>query len=82
MRDDHAKMRTTLDLDDDVLLAAKELAVARGTTAGKVVSELVRQALTPQRAAGLRNGVPVLSNRPAGAPRPTMKQVNDLRDGP
>ena len=75
-------MRTTLDLDDDVLLAAKELAAARGTTAGKIVSDLVRQALTPRRAARLRNGVPVLSNRPAGTTRPTMKRVNDLRDDP
>jgi hypothetical protein len=81
MRDDPS-MRTTLDLDDDVLLAAKELANARGTTAGKVVSDLVRQALTPKRVARLRNGVPVLSSRPDGAPRPTMKQVSDLRDDP
>ena len=73
-------MRTTLDLDDDVLLAAKELAVARRTTAGKVVSDLVRRALTPTRAVRVRNGVPVLSSRPAGAPRPTMKRVNELRD--
>jgi len=73
-------MRTTLDLDDDVLLAAKELANARGTTAGKVVSDLLRQALTPRRSARLRNGVPVLAQRPAGASRPTMKLVNDLRD--
>jgi hypothetical protein len=73
-------VRTTLDLDDDVLLAAKELAVARRTTAGKVVSDLVRQALTPKRAARVRNGVPVLSSRPVGAPRPTMKRVNELRD--
>jgi predicted nucleic acid-binding protein len=33
-------VRTTLDLDDDVLLAAKELASARGTTAGKVVTDI------------------------------------------
>ena len=81
MQDDHW-VRTTLDLDDDVLLAAKELAVARRTTAGKVVSDLVRQALTPTRTARLRNGVPVLTSRPAGTPRPTMKHVNDLRDDP
>jgi hypothetical protein len=73
-------MRTTLDLDDDLLLAAKELAAARGVTAGKVVSDLVRQALAPRRTGRVRNGVPVLSGRPAGAARPTMKQVNDLRD--
>jgi hypothetical protein len=73
-------MRTTLDLDDDVLQAAKELAAARGTTAGKVLSELARKALTPPRAARVRNGVPLLPRRPAGAPRPTMALVNRLRD--
>ena len=31
-------MRTTLDLDEDVLQAAKEMAAAQGTTAGKVLS--------------------------------------------
>ncbi|MGH9257141.1 MAG: CopG family transcriptional regulator [Vicinamibacterales bacterium] len=73
-------MRTTLDLDDDVLQAAKEIAAVRGTTAGKVVSELARKALTPSSAGRVRNGVPLLPRRPAGAPRPTMKLVNELRD--
>ena len=79
MRDDPA-MRTTLDLDDDVLQAVKEIAAARGTTAGKVVSELARKALTPSSAGRVRNGVPLLPRRPAGTPRPTMKLVNELRD--
>jgi hypothetical protein len=39
-------MRTTLDIDDDVLVAAKELAKARKSTAGEVISGLVRKALT------------------------------------
>jgi hypothetical protein len=39
-------MRTTLDIEDDVLLAAKELARRGGTTAGRVISHLLRQALT------------------------------------
>ena len=39
-------MRTTLDLDDDVLAAAKELARLENSSAGAVVSRLVRQALT------------------------------------
>jgi hypothetical protein len=39
-------MRTTLDIEDDVLVAAKELARRGGTTAGRVISDLVRQALT------------------------------------
>jgi hypothetical protein len=39
-------MRTTLDIDDDVLAAAKELAKAEGKTAGRVLSDLARRALT------------------------------------
>ena len=39
-------MRTTLEIEDDVLVAAKELARRGGTTAGRVISDLVRQALT------------------------------------
>ncbi len=39
-------MRTTLDIDDDVLAAAKELAAAQKTTAGQVISDLARTALT------------------------------------
>ena len=73
-------MRTTLDLDLDVLQAAKELAAARGSTLGKVLSELARKALETPRAARVRNGVPLLPRRPAGSPKPTMKLVNNLRD--
>jgi hypothetical protein len=39
-------VRTTLNIDDDVLAAAKELAAAKNTTAGKVLSDLARKALT------------------------------------
>ena len=39
-------MRTTLDIADDVLQAAKERARRENKTAGEVISELVRQALT------------------------------------
>jgi len=73
-------MRTTVDIDDDVLQAAKELAGARGKTAGQVLSELARQALAPTQARRVRNGVPVLPRRPSGSPRTTMKLVNALRD--
>ncbi|MCC6474500.1 MAG: antitoxin [Burkholderiales bacterium] len=38
-------MRTTLDIADDVLQAAKERARRERKTIGEVVSELVRQAL-------------------------------------
>jgi len=39
-------MRTTLDIDDDVLRAAKELARREKKTAGAVISELSRKPLT------------------------------------
>ncbi|MBT9588213.1 antitoxin [bacterium] len=43
-------MRTTLDIADDVLFAAKELARKERKTAGQVLSELARR--------GLQNGPP------------------------
>lgn len=39
-------MRTTLDIADDVLQAAKERARRENKTAGEVISELARTALT------------------------------------
>ena len=80
MRDD-PQMRTTVDIDDDVLVAAKEIAASRRTTAGKVMSELMRRALAPPaRGPRVRNGVPLLPRRSAATPALTMKLVNDLRD--
>lgn len=38
-------MRTTLDIDDDVLAAAKERARRENKTAGEIISSLARQAL-------------------------------------
>ena len=72
-------MRTTLDLDLDVLQAAKEIGAARGLSAGQVVSDLVRKALASRKTARVRNGVPLLS-RKAGSPPLTMAAVNQLRD--
>jgi hypothetical protein len=39
-------VRTTLDIDEDVLAAAKERAARENKTAGQVISELARAALT------------------------------------
>jgi hypothetical protein len=73
-------MRTTLDIDEDVLESAKELAARRGTTVGRVLSELARSALAPRsRSVRKRNGVPILpKNR--GARLVTPEIVNRLRD--
>ena len=62
-------MRTTLDIDDEVLAATKELARQEGRTAGAVLSDLARKGLSAGRAGTKRqtsknrNGVPVLPRR-------------------
>lgn len=39
-------MRTTLDIDDDLLAAARDLARTEGKTMGEVISDLARRGLT------------------------------------
>jgi hypothetical protein len=73
------EMRTTLEIDNDILLVAKEIASQRGITVGKAVSELARQALTRQAAGATRNGLPQFPVQPdAGVV--TLEMVNALRD--
>jgi hypothetical protein len=72
-------MRTTLDIDADILGIAKELAHQQKTSAGKVLSNLARQALKPRKAPKFRNGIMLLERRP-GSPPVTMELVNRLRD--
>jgi hypothetical protein len=72
-------MRTTLDLDDDVLEAARALAAMRKQTMGKVVSELVRQGLhQPPTRLKNRDGVPVLPKRSGVVV--TNEFINRLRE--
>ena len=59
-------MRTTLDIDDDVLQAAKELAELEHSTAGKVLSNLARRGLSSasiSKRIKTRNGIPTLPSR-------------------
>jgi hypothetical protein len=73
-------MRTTLDIEDKVLLTIKEIAHQRKTTAGSVVSSLLREALRPKSfSPEYRNGVPLLPRRPNG-PVVTSELVNRLRE--
>ena len=74
-------MRTTLEIDDDVLQAAKELAAMRATSAGKILSELARRGLQRESPeVPLRNGVPVMPRQAPGTPKMTLRRVNELRD--
>ena len=52
-------MRTTLDLDDDVVAAARELAATERRSLGAVISELARRGLTPARVE-TEDGLPVI----------------------
>ena len=71
-------MVTTLDIDDDVLQSARELAAGQHMTLGKILSDLARQALRSLRGDPvIRNGVPLLPSRP-GATAVTLDMVNAL----
>ena len=75
-------MRTTLDIEDDILQAAKELAHREGGTAGKVISTLARRGLALPSAgrksrSTTRGGVPVLPSRGEVV---TLEQVQRLMD--
>ena len=61
MFDDNG-MRTTLDLDDDVLAAARSIAAVRRQTMGRVVSDLVRQSLATKLKKA-PSGIPLLPRR-------------------
>ena len=78
-------MRTTLDIEDDVLLAAKELARRGGTTAGRVISHLLRQALTqstPSTTSDNSEPTAIHGFRPfpSRGRVVTNEQVNQLKD--
>lgn len=73
-------MRTTLAIDDDVLAAAKGLAVRQRKTLGEIISALAREALRPTVSDHpVRNGVPLLPAR-GGTTPVTPELVNQLRD--
>jgi hypothetical protein len=75
----HHPMRTTLDVDEDVLITVKGLAQARKTTAGKILSELVRESLRPKGPSLKQNGFTLFPLKEDGGPV-TMELVNRLRD--
>ena len=62
-------MRTTIDLDAEVLAAAKKLAAARSESLGRVISELARAGLEARtsRAHGTGSGFPVFKVRKGAA---------------
>jgi hypothetical protein len=61
-------MRTTLTLDDDVLVLARALAAQRGVSIGTIVSDLARRGLAPSQPAATRNGIRLFPVRPDAGP--------------
>ncbi len=73
-------MRTTVDIEDDLLLAAKHLARDCEQILGRVLSDLVRRGLQPVSTSPARRGsIPVLTRKP-GARTVTSQAVKDLLD--
>ena len=72
-------MRTTVDIEEDVLLAAKEIARQKRTSLGRVLSDLARKSLTPKPKTSKKHGLPQFPIQP-NAGVVTTELVNQLRD--
>ena len=72
-------MRTTIDIDEDILTVTKEIAQREGLSMGKVLSNLVRLALTRQSDLQYRNEVPLFPRNPSSQVV-TLDLINQLRD--
>jgi hypothetical protein len=71
-------MRTTVDLDEDILRVAKDIARDRDESLGRVLSDLVRRGLKPvSRTASSRSRIPVFPRLP-GAKPVTSEMVKEL----
>ncbi len=73
-------MRTTLDIEDDVLATAKEMARHERSSAGQVISRLARLALTTRSGQHTELGVGGFRPLPARGVLVSNTQVNALRE--
>lgn len=73
-------MRTTLALDDDVVVAARNIARRDGRTMGEVVSDLVRRSLKGEQSrVAARHDLPIFDRKDHSVVV-TLDLVNALRD--
>jgi hypothetical protein len=72
-------MRTTLEIDDDVLQAARRLAAAKGRSIGKALSDLARRGLAHRSRSKRHLGFPAFDVAPGAAPI-TLELVKDALD--
>ena len=76
-------MRTTINIDEDLLRIARSLARARSISIGAIISELVRRGLEMQRQPGVdrKSGFPVFQV-PRDAHPITLEDVKKGEDEP
>lgn len=72
-------MRTTLTIDDDVLVAARAMAKQQDRSLGEIISALARKSLRRPESRSERNGIPLLGVSPDATPV-TLEIINALRD--
>lgn len=78
-------MRTTLDIDKDILETAKEIARKEKKSAGAVISELARRGFYAEQSTveegaapyGDKNGVPVLSSTGTLVTEESIRRIRD-----
>jgi hypothetical protein len=70
-------MRTTINLEDDIMPAVKQYAKSRSVGLGKAVSELLRRGISAVRPMRMVNGIYVV-DLPEDSPRITSEHVRAL----
>ncbi|MBK1875669.1 hypothetical protein [Pelagicoccus mobilis] len=74
-------MRTTVNLDDDIVQRARAIAERYNKTLGEVLSDLACKGLQKRKTATkTRNGIPIfdLSSKPTSTL--SIDEINELRD--
>jgi len=79
-RCDDVLVRTTLNIDDDVLDVARRAAAAENKSIGTALSELARRGLASRSKSKTRIRFPCFKVS-RDAPPLTLERVNDARDG-
>jgi len=73
----HPSMRTTLNLDNDIVALATRQAKARGLSLGKTVSDLVRRGLNAPTPSTNKGGL-VVFQLPSDSPKVTTEDVRRI----
>jgi hypothetical protein len=72
-------VRTTLNIDDDLVIAAKSLAQERKVPMGEIISGWIRNGLNSNKAFASKSGLPVFAVGPSAQPI-TLEHVKRHED--